>query len=103
MKIDFQLKIPVLNQIKTKLDRRSFLTNKNYCSEIDEIIELVDLFATVAELAELPIPLCPGTGSQKINLCSEGLSFVPLIKAARQCKVYMAYVNQRTCCVFFHK
>lgn len=46
----------------------------------DALVELVDLFPTLAELAALKVPdLCPDDSSN-ITLCSEGLSFAPLLK-----------------------
>jgi iduronate 2-sulfatase len=45
----------------------------------DALVELVDLFPSLAELAGFPsIPICP-EDSTDIKVCSEGLSFVPLI------------------------
>lgn len=45
----------------------------------DVLVELVDLFPTIAELAGLNnLPECPYI-SQDIKLCTEGVSLVPLI------------------------
>ena len=47
--------------------------------ETDALVELVDLFPSLAELAGLQIPpLCP-VNSSDIMLCTEGTSFAPLI------------------------
>ncbi|XP_011298060.1 iduronate 2-sulfatase [Fopius arisanus] len=43
------------------------------------IIELVDLFPTIAELSGNPIDVCPENKSE--ITCSEGISFVPVINA----------------------
>ncbi|XP_071099564.1 iduronate 2-sulfatase-like [Haliotis cracherodii] len=44
------------------------------------LTEFVDLFPTLAEAAELPpIQLCP-EDSSKVDLCTEGMSMVPLMK-----------------------
>ncbi|XP_015110723.1 iduronate 2-sulfatase [Diachasma alloeum] len=43
------------------------------------IVELVDLFPTIAELSGNPIEPCPKNRSEII--CSEGISFVPVINA----------------------
>ncbi|XP_025086597.1 LOW QUALITY PROTEIN: iduronate 2-sulfatase-like [Pomacea canaliculata] len=46
----------------------------------DALVEAVDLFATLSELAGLPVPpLCPPDSSQ-VELCTEGYSLVPLIR-----------------------
>ena len=45
-----------------------------------ELVELVDLFPTVVDLAELnPIPLCEEDKSQSTEVCREGTSLVPLL------------------------
>ncbi|XP_078683798.1 iduronate 2-sulfatase-like [Branchiostoma floridae x Branchiostoma belcheri] len=47
--------------------------------ESNALVELVDMFPTLAELANLTtLPLCP-TDSSKVELCTEGSSFVPVI------------------------
>ena len=44
------------------------------------LVEAVDLYATVSELAGLPVPsLCPNV-SFHVAFCTEGVSLVPLIK-----------------------
>jgi len=44
------------------------------------IVEFVDIFPTLVDLAELPIPpLCPNA-SRNILLCVEGVSFKPLVE-----------------------
>ncbi|XP_046431983.1 iduronate 2-sulfatase isoform X1 [Neodiprion fabricii] len=58
----------------------------------DAMIELVDIFPTIADLTNLPIPLCiddkdyrhkykSNSTSMSSNLCSEGVSFLPVIYA----------------------
>ena len=48
--------------------------------ETDAFTELVDLYPTLAEAAELPeVPLCPANNSANVRVCSEGVSMVPLI------------------------
>lgn len=49
----------------------------------DALVELVDLFPTLTDLSGLPsLPLCP-RNSSKIQLCTEGTSLAPLIKAMK--------------------
>ena len=53
------------------------LTDDGIVSE--ELTEMVDLFPTIVEAAELPtIPLCP-ENSTDILVCTEGMSMMPLI------------------------
>ena len=45
------------------------------------LTEFVDLFPSLVEAAGLPqIPLCPEEGSPEVKTCTEGLSFLPLVK-----------------------
>jgi iduronate 2-sulfatase len=45
----------------------------------DALVELVDIFPTLTDLAGLePIPTCP-VPSNKVDLCTEGSSFAPLV------------------------
>ncbi|XP_057339750.1 iduronate 2-sulfatase isoform X1 [Microplitis mediator] len=57
------------------------MKNKVYSRSI---VELVDLFPTIAELGGIPIDTC---GKMNDNLCTEGQSFVPVLKAAAENKV----------------
>ncbi|XP_030836815.1 iduronate 2-sulfatase-like isoform X2 [Strongylocentrotus purpuratus] len=48
--------------------------------QINEFVELVDLFPTLAELTGLPVPpVCP-PNPFNVTFCSEGYSFAPLIQ-----------------------
>lgn len=67
------------------------------------MVELVDLFPTIAELAGHPMPMCPDIGDDKNysmssitipKLCSEGISLVPLMKAALDDRVKFIDVVQ---------
>uniref|UniRef100_A0A914WMK2 Sulfatase N-terminal domain-containing protein n=1 Tax=Plectus sambesii TaxID=2011161 RepID=A0A914WMK2_9BILA len=48
--------------------------------KVDQLVELVDLFPSLADLAGLPVPpLC--SKKKKENTCVEGLSFAPLLRS----------------------
>ncbi|XP_066992107.2 iduronate 2-sulfatase isoform X2 [Anabrus simplex] len=49
----------------------------------DALVELVDIFPSLVDLTNVSMapPLCP-TDSKNIRLCTEGISFVPLIRQA---------------------
>jgi iduronate 2-sulfatase len=58
------------------------LQQKEYLSS-SALVELVDIFPTLVELADLPVvpPLCP-VNSSLVKLCTEGISVVPVIQDA---------------------
>ena len=46
----------------------------------ERLTEYVDLFPTLAEAARLPqVPLCP-EDSSKLDVCTEGVSLLPLMR-----------------------
>ena len=48
-------------------------------TEVTSLVELVDLFPTLVDLANLPpLPICPQS-SAKVQLCTEGRSLLPLL------------------------
>ncbi|XP_054008489.1 iduronate 2-sulfatase isoform X1 [Hylaeus anthracinus] len=51
---------------------------------IDSVVELVDLFPTIADLANISIPICSNEKNfpRTETICSEGISLVPLVRAA---------------------
>lgn len=71
------------------------------CQVTSALVELVDIFPTIADLAGIPIPICQVDGSdhrldakgtfshrgEPISLCSEGISLLPLIKDTLKCQV----------------
>jgi len=76
------------------------LRSEKHCRVTDAIVELVDIFPTIADLAGVPIPICQtdGTGHQSrsgnvparkemANPCSEGITLLPLIKSTLGCQV----------------
>lgn len=58
------------------------LQHKEYFSS-SALVELVDVFPTLVELAGLPFvpPLCP-VNSSLVKLCTEGISVVPVMQDA---------------------
>ena len=73
--------VDVLDSIKTMPN----FTNRNTAgSTSDALVELVDLFPTLVDLAGLTaIPTCP-LHSNKVDLCTEGHSFAALLTELRQ-------------------
>ncbi|KAK0163107.1 hypothetical protein PV327_006815 [Microctonus hyperodae] len=71
--------------INNKNNEYKFIKN-NKITRINSIVELVDLFPTITEFAEIPIPICSIVDKSHIinnnNPCSEGISIVPVIAAA---------------------
>ncbi|XP_052089496.1 iduronate 2-sulfatase-like [Mytilus californianus] len=58
---------------------RNFINKDNY-RVTNALVELVDVFPTISELSGIKVPeLCPDNDSD-IELCTEGTSFLPLIK-----------------------
>ncbi|KAK0158700.1 hypothetical protein PV328_009676 [Microctonus aethiopoides] len=72
--------------INNKNDNEYKFIKNNKITRINSIVELVDLFPTITEFAEIPIPICSIVDKSQIinnnNPCSEGISIVPVIAAA---------------------
>lgn len=66
---------------------------ENNCNVINELVELVDIFPTIAELANTPIKTCLDSNDTESNLCSEGYSMLPLIEASKTCEVFFRERN----------
>ncbi|XP_043514944.1 iduronate 2-sulfatase isoform X2 [Frieseomelitta varia] len=83
---DVALKVPLIISIPELTHKKSKdNTNVNDSSArtqtfINSIVELVDIFPTIADLANISIPICSNETTQ--ITCSEGTTFVPLIRAA---------------------
>lgn len=71
---------------------------KKRCRVTNAIVELVDIFPTIADLAGVPIPICQVnstndrsttilTRKEMPNLCGEGITLLPLIKSTLECQV----------------
>jgi len=77
----------------------SVLYSKKHYRITDAIVELVDIFPTIADLAGIPIPICQvnNTNIQSRSsilfrkkmpyLCGEGITLLPLIKSILECQV----------------
>lgn len=84
-------------QRHNKSMRSNALHSKKHCRVTDAIVELVDIFPTIANLAGVPIPICQVINNDHLknifiqnkvpNPCSEGITLLPLIKSTLQCQV----------------
>lgn len=87
--------------LEAHIQRRHNKSNsrsKKHCRVTNAIVELVDIFPTIADLAGLPILICqPNNTNDQLrstgllqektpNLCSEGITLVPLIKSIVKCQ-----------------
>ncbi|XP_070171898.1 iduronate 2-sulfatase [Polyergus mexicanus] len=73
---------------------------RNYCRVTNAIVELVDIFPTIADLAGVPVPICQNVDenhrmrSQTISIsrkeasdpCSEGITLLPLVESTLRCQ-----------------
>ncbi|EGI64264.1 Iduronate 2-sulfatase [Acromyrmex echinatior] len=88
-----------IQQRHNKSMRSNALHSKKHCRVTDAIVELVDIFPTIADLAGVPIPICQvinnNTNDHLKNIliqnkvpnpCSEGITLLPLIKSTLQCQ-----------------
>ena len=64
-------------------DRSSQPHNVSRSHSTAELVEAVDLFPTLAELAGLPVPLTCPQHSLDVQVCTEGTSLVPLVRKVR--------------------
>ncbi|XP_011860062.1 PREDICTED: iduronate 2-sulfatase [Vollenhovia emeryi] len=85
---------------RNKSTKNSALHFQKRCRVTDSIVELVDIFPTIADLAGVPIPICPindtdgdrlhsrGVSVQKepLDPCGEGITLLPLIKSTLKCQ-----------------
>jgi len=80
--------------------KSSALHFKKRCRVTDAIVELVDIFPTIADLAGVPIPICQVNDTnddrsrsrniliqKQIDPCAEGITLLPLIKNILKCQV----------------
>nr|XP_033336454.1 iduronate 2-sulfatase isoform X2 [Megalopta genalis] len=78
---DVALRVPLIISISNIENTVNNLSMKQ--TTIDSMVELVDIFPTIADLANVPIPICRNEKETKdaMLVCSEGISLVPLIRA----------------------
>jgi iduronate 2-sulfatase len=83
---DISVRVPFVIYVPGLTDSVQ-LQHKEYLSS-SALVELVDVFPTLVELADLPVvpPLCP-LNSSLVELCTEGISVVPVIQDAVSRKV----------------
>ncbi|XP_076362814.1 iduronate 2-sulfatase isoform X2 [Tachypleus tridentatus] len=73
--------VPVVNNTFKKENSFHVAIKESY-REVNELVELVDLYPTLVELSEIPlVPPCSLT-SNEIEFCTEGSSLKPLIDKA---------------------
>ncbi|XP_033186851.1 iduronate 2-sulfatase isoform X2 [Bombus vancouverensis nearcticus] len=90
---DVALKVPLIVSIPgltyEKLKENTNVNNSSKGNQIfiDSIVELVDIFPTIADLANISIPICSNESMQ--ITCSEGITFIPLIRAALKNEVIL--------------
>ncbi|XP_043671903.1 iduronate 2-sulfatase isoform X1 [Vespula pensylvanica] len=80
---------------KEKGDKKNvtFLKHTDNFTKTDAIVELVDIFPTIAELAGIPVPICSNIQKKRDNnykhssVCTEGISLLPLIRSVLHKKV----------------
>jgi iduronate 2-sulfatase len=75
VRVPFIIHVPGLTD-SVELQHHEYLSSS-------ALVELVDIFPTLAELAGLSVvpPLCP-VNSSLVKLCAEGVSAVPIIQSA---------------------
>ena len=69
--------------VRLPSNRRSLTRQPSGPVYVDALVELVDLMPTLSEVAGLSVPpLCPESSSKSadVSFCTEGVSFVPLLK-----------------------
>jgi iduronate 2-sulfatase len=78
---EISVRVPLILRVPGLTDSIK-LRHKEYVSS-SVLVELVDIFPTLAELADLSVvpPLCP-VNSSLVKLCTEGVSVVPVIQDA---------------------
>lgn len=103
---DVALRVPLIISIpgvtftkskeKTNLKKLSQKSDPSNLYEndviIDSLVELVDIFPTIADLANISIPICSNENTHTQATCSEGISLLPLMKASLKGQVYLKFI-----------
>ncbi|XP_022098881.1 iduronate 2-sulfatase-like [Acanthaster planci] len=78
----FPLRDPLQERsLRSRIKGQGKTANFNEGLSSDALVELIDLFPTLARLANLPVPpLCP-VNSSLVDTCVEGVNLTPLIRA----------------------
>nr|XP_012224641.1 PREDICTED: iduronate 2-sulfatase isoform X1 [Linepithema humile]XP_012224642.1 PREDICTED: iduronate 2-sulfatase isoform X1 [Linepithema humile]XP_012224643.1 PREDICTED: iduronate 2-sulfatase isoform X1 [Linepithema humile]XP_012224644.1 PREDICTED: iduronate 2-sulfatase isoform X1 [Linepithema humile]XP_012224645.1 PREDICTED: iduronate 2-sulfatase isoform X1 [Linepithema humile] len=86
---------PGIQQKCNKCAESGAVNSKN-CRATNAVVELVDIFPTIADLAGVPIPVCQTNDQHSRNIsayrkeasnpCSEGITLLPLIKSTLRCQ-----------------
>lgn len=67
----------------------------------DSLVEHVDIMATVIEAAGLPpLPTCPPDSPWKVDVCTEGTSFLPLVFRPNQVHLLISPIDLINRCFF---
>ncbi|XP_015434051.1 PREDICTED: iduronate 2-sulfatase [Dufourea novaeangliae] len=89
---DVTLRVPLIIYIPGLTKNRLYLSTNSVL--VHSLVELVDVFPTIADLANIPIPICFDESKKKEidrmeqdfihpeTTCSEGVSLMPLLQAA---------------------
>lgn len=73
-------KFPLKDLLKNKKSgERRYSSGLKEGQVVNEFVELVDMFPTLAELAGLQVPSTCPPNPFKVDFCTEGVSFAPLI------------------------
>ncbi|KAM0736100.1 Iduronate 2-sulfatase [Formica fusca] len=63
---------------------------RNYCRVTNAVVELVDIFPTIADLAGVPVPICQNVDEnhrkEASDPCSEGITLLPLVESMLRCQ-----------------
>lgn len=88
---------------------------RNYCRVTNVVVELVDIFPTIADLAGVPVPICQNDHenhrmrSKNISIsrkeafepCSEGITLLPLVESTLRCQVRHVLLFQIVIIIIF--
>lgn len=97
LRVPLIMSIPGLTDINDDSDQKNVLGKRCLRENlmVDEVVELIDLFPTIVNLAGDSIPICPSNDNlfddygdnDTESTCSEGMSLMPLITSSISCQV----------------